>query len=466
MLVVGGGQSPEVAAGYLNAYRILVSDLVLVIGGGASLAAIRELTDVPVLEARLRPRPAESVEGPVAVFTTAPADAREAIRSELTEQGLDVRHVSSNLADRDALRAELESVDAETILVELKAAAIDVVAEAAAERGARLVLLGSDVVAEGLDERLARARRRRRSRAGARVTSQPRHTEPLPLGGDGVPYSKGLMARALTAVGVPTMRAHDLARRVEEDLRARGETVADLDRIEELAEDDAAMGRLRRYFALRELDLPVIVLLGGATGTGKSTVATELAYRLGITRVTSTDFIRQTMRAFFSRDFMPSIHFSSFEAGEALREPEEADDPAIAGFLDQSRNVLAGVHASLDRALEEGWSMVLEGVHLVPGLVEPPPEAEQAVVARCILEIEDPAVHETHFYVRDASSDGVRPVARYLDRFDEIRRIQDELVTRARREDVAVIESANVDEAVMRVLDLVLAGAEQVERVP
>ncbi len=154
VLVVGGGQSPQVAAGYLNAYRILVSDLVLVIGGGASLAAIRELTDVPVLEARLRPRPAESVVGSVAVFTTAPANAREAIGSELTEQGLDVRHVSSNLADRDALRKELESVDAETILVELKAAAIDVVAEAAAERGARLVLLGSDVVAEGLDEHL------------------------------------------------------------------------------------------------------------------------------------------------------------------------------------------------------------------------------------------------------------------------------------------------------------------------
>ena len=154
MLVVGGGQSPEVAAGYLNAYRILVSDLVLVIGGGDSVAAIRELTDVPVLEARLRPRPAGPVEGAVAVFTTAPADARGAIRAELEEQGLDVQHVSSSLADRDALRGELEDVDADTILVELKAAAIDVVAEAAAERGARLVLLGSDVVADGLDERL------------------------------------------------------------------------------------------------------------------------------------------------------------------------------------------------------------------------------------------------------------------------------------------------------------------------
>ena len=154
VLIVGGGQSPEVAAGYLNAYRVLVSDLVLVIGGGASVVAIQELTDAPVLEASLRPRPAEPVEGPVAVFTTAPPEARQAIRSELEEQGLDVRHVSSSLGDRAALRDELENVDAETILVELKAAAIDVVAEAAEERGARLVLLGSDVVADGLDERL------------------------------------------------------------------------------------------------------------------------------------------------------------------------------------------------------------------------------------------------------------------------------------------------------------------------
>jgi cyclic 2,3-diphosphoglycerate synthetase len=154
VLVVGGGQAPEVVTGYLNAYRILVSDLVLVVGASGSVAAIRELTDAPVLEARLRPRPAESVEGAVAVFTTAPSDAREAIGAELAGQGIDVRHVSSSLADRGALRVELERVDAQTILVELKAAAIDVVAEAAAERGARIVLLDNEVVADGLDEQL------------------------------------------------------------------------------------------------------------------------------------------------------------------------------------------------------------------------------------------------------------------------------------------------------------------------
>ena len=63
-------------------------------------------------------------------------------------------HVSRNLARRDALRAELDRVDAEVYLVELKAAAVDVVAEAALARGAEVVLAANDVVSDELDERV------------------------------------------------------------------------------------------------------------------------------------------------------------------------------------------------------------------------------------------------------------------------------------------------------------------------
>ena len=86
------------------------------------------------------------------------------------------------------------------------------------------------------------------------------------------------------------------------------------------------------------IDLPIIVLVGGATGTGKSTVATEVAYRLGITRVTSTDFVRQTMRAFLSQEFMPSIHYSGLEVPGA-----ERPLGVVEGFVEQTRNVLIGV---------------------------------------------------------------------------------------------------------------------------
>ena len=155
VLVVGGATRPEVAAGYLNAYRILVSDLVVVVGGNSMIrAAIAELTDVPVLDVDLRARPVEPVDGAAAVFTTAREDVLPSIERALVEQGVEVAFVSGALADRGRLRRELESVDAGTFLVELKAAAIDVVAEAAAERGARVVFLDNEVVGDGFDEEL------------------------------------------------------------------------------------------------------------------------------------------------------------------------------------------------------------------------------------------------------------------------------------------------------------------------
>jgi 2-phosphoglycerate kinase len=105
--------------------------------------------------------------------------------------------------------------------------------------------------------------------------SHQRRPDPFPLGGDdGLPYSKGLMARALIATGVARMRAYELALRVETDLRARGVGAVELERLHELAaevlgeeEGERAIGRLRRYRALQELDLPIHVLVGGATAS-------------------------------------------------------------------------------------------------------------------------------------------------------------------------------------------------------
>jgi 2-phosphoglycerate kinase len=298
--------------------------------------------------------------------------------------------------------------------------------------------------------------------------SERRHGERDFLGSEQMPFSKGLMARVLAAVGVPEEHSYELARRSESDLAQRGRATLELDRLRELAIDllgeetgARAVRRIRGYRVLQELDLPVIVLVGGGTGTGKSTVATEVAYRLGITRVTSTDFVRQTMRAFFVKEFMPSIHYSSFEAalGLSKAEEEESGDAALLGFLDQTRNVLVGVDAALHRALDEGWSMVLEGIHLVPGMLSA--QREDALVVQCVLAIPDEEIHRTHFWIRDEASDGVRPVDRYIAGLPEIRMIQEYIVDRARRNDVPVIENEGRSDAIGAVMELVLASAER-----
>ena len=302
--------------------------------------------------------------------------------------------------------------------------------------------------------------------------TERRHREPLPLGGeDGLPFSKGLLARALIATGVPAEKAYELALTAEADLAAAGGRASSLERLQELAvgmwgEDEGAqvIRRLRLFSRLDDLDLPIVLLIGGATGTGKSTVATEIAYRLGITRVTSTDFVRQTMRAFFSREFMPAIHHSSFEAGRAMAGDEEEGESVVGGFLEQTREVLVGVRAAIDRALEEGWSMVLEGVHLVPGML--PKEIEGALVVECVLGIEDAEAHASHFWIRDTDSEGVRPYEKYLEAFDDIRLIQAYILGRALKHGVPVIENGNIEEAIVEVMELVLAAAEPVAAGP
>ena len=174
VLVVGAAQDPELVTGYLGAYRLLLSDLVVLTNCEEPLATredverLREAIadvdpDLPVIETILRPKPVSSVDGrKVAYFTTAPEAIHERLRKHLEdEHGADVVLVSGNLSRRDELRKELDSEEArsaDVFLMELKAAAIDVVAEAADESGTQVVLCDNEVQAVGggadLDERL------------------------------------------------------------------------------------------------------------------------------------------------------------------------------------------------------------------------------------------------------------------------------------------------------------------------
>jgi cyclic 2,3-diphosphoglycerate synthase len=154
LLVAGAHQPPEIVVGYLNAYRILVSDLVVLTmaeegSRQADLkAAIGDVRpDVPVVASVLRPRPATPIGGRrLAYFTTAPEEAHEVLAEHLrTEHDSEVVGISGNLARRDALRDDLDRLEAEVYLVEIKAAAIDVVAEEAERRGVELVFADNEV---------------------------------------------------------------------------------------------------------------------------------------------------------------------------------------------------------------------------------------------------------------------------------------------------------------------------------
>jgi len=261
----------------------------------------------------------------------------------------------------------------------------------------------------------------------------------------GLPYSKGLMTQSLSATGLSPARAWALARLVERRLEADGSEAIESSALRTLTEEvleqeegREAVERYRDWEKLNQLDRPLVLLLAGTTGVGKSTLATMAAHRMGITRVIATDVIRQVLRASFSRDFMPSVHSSAFEVD-------------MEGYAEQAEAVGTGVTAIVERACDEGTPIVIEGVHVAPGMLSEE-LGGRCLVVEAVLVVEDQDLHRAHFEARGDR----RPAERYVARFDQIRHIQDHLTRKASALGVAVIDNANIDEALGRVMDLVI----------
>jgi 2-phosphoglycerate kinase len=257
------------------------------------------------------------------------------------------------------------------------------------------------------------------------------------------------MAQALSATALSQERAFELACVIERRLAELGAAEVDVAALHSLAEEvllaeegETVARRYRRWRRLDRLDRPLVILVGGTTGVGKSTVASMLAARLGVNRVIATDVIRQVLRAFFTEEAMPTVHHSAFEAG------------GIPGYRQQAEQVGTGIAAIVDRAANEAKPVVVEGVHVVPGGVHPRVR-ERCVLVEALIVVQDPDRHRGHFSLRP----GTRPAERYLSRFEDIRRLQDHLWERARSERVAIIDNDSLDGTLARLMELVLDAA-------
>src|SRR5690606_35665445 len=128
---------------------------------------------------------------------------------------------------------------------------------------------------------------------------------------------------------------------------------------------------------------PMVLLIGGTTGSGKSTIGADIAHRLGIVRAQSTDMLREVMRVMFPERLLPALHVSSYLAWQVLPEAMLADNPeqrVETGYLAQSRDVAIGVEAVLNRASREQISVIVEGVHIYPALQRELADDSDAIV--------------------------------------------------------------------------------------
>ncbi|MDO8914815.1 MAG: hypothetical protein Q7W16_01875 [Coriobacteriia bacterium] len=281
----------------------------------------------------------------------------------------------------------------------------------------------------------------------------------------GLPYSKGLMAQSFMATGLSPAKSYEAARAMEQEMRDRGELTVSLERLRDLAAGTLSKlagttyaVRYRRLEEIGRLDRPLIVLIGGTTGVGKSTVAAEIAHRLGITRIASTDSIREVMRGIFSRELMPAIYESSFDAWRSLRIPvPQGADPVIVGFREQTAVVTTGVKALIDRSVVERVSLVVEGVHIVPGYIEPS-QFKDAWVVQLVITVDEEEAHRSHFYIREVQTDGNRPFEKYRENFGDIRLLGHYIEDLAKQHDTPIIHSHQLDRTVSETLERILSA--------
>ena len=275
-----------------------------------------------------------------------------------------------------------------------------------------------------------------------------------------VPFSRGILAGSIRSAGVDVQEAFEIAKEIADYLRQKGKFRIKRSELRDITSKflKKKLGKeyAQRYLLWRQMkrmDKPIIILIGGATGVGKSKLAAELAGILEINRMASTDSIREVMRKMISKELVPSIHVSSYEAGDVIYKfgEMEKEEKILYGFLDQTEKVLTGVEAVINRAIKENVSLIVEGIHLIPGIFDK--LKGRAHVTHLILTTLDEEIHKSRFKSRERISQ--RTSKRYLRNFKAIRLIQDYLYKTATEKNISIVENIDFDQTREKAIEII-----------
>ncbi|WP_458403506.1 2-phosphoglycerate kinase [Methanobrevibacter sp.] len=267
------------------------------------------------------------------------------------------------------------------------------------------------------------------------------------------PFSKGILARSLNVADIGFQKAHDLASEIEMDLIEKDVTeITSFDLAEKIIchlkeHDLKSAKKYMNWRSLRTSQKPLIILIGGASGVGTSSMAFELANRLRLKNLISTDMIREVMRKIVSKELSPVIHKSSFDAYESIRTPSIRIDSVIEGFISHVDVVNVGIEAIIERSVKEGISTIIEGVHIVPGFIKKELTENNNIII-FTLTVDDEEAHKQRFYARCRQPWVKRSLERYMENFDTIRKTQRFLVEQAKIHDSRIINNVDINDTI------------------
>jgi 2-phosphoglycerate kinase len=199
---------------------------------------------------------------------------------------------------------------------------------------------------------------------------------------------------------------------------------------------------------------PYVILIGSASGIGKSTIAAELAKNLNIKHLIESDFIRAVVRGIIGKEYAPALHSSSYDAYKNLRNKnrfDNYDDLVSAGFDEHASYVIPGLEKIIQRAITDYDDIVIEGVHLVPGLINTEQFEDYANIYFFILSSDEES-HKERFVKRAVQ---IHRGGKQLDFFRENRIIHNHLLKQAEANNVHVIKTESIETTLEKILAII-----------
>ncbi len=207
---------------------------------------------------------------------------------------------------------------------------------------------------------------------------------------------------------------------------------------------------------------PYVILIGSASGIGKSTIAAELAKKLNIKHLIESDFIRAVVRGIIGKEYAPSLHSSSYDAYKNIRNKSRYngyDDLVSAGFDDHASYVIPALEKIIQRAITDYDDIIIEGVHLVPGLINTEQFKDYANIYFFILSSDEES-HKERFVKRAVQ---IHRGGKQLDFFKENRIIHDHLINQAKENNVHIINSETIEKTLEKILAIINKSCKSVK---
>jgi 2-phosphoglycerate kinase len=317
-------------------------------------------------------------------------------------------------------------------------------------------------VMELLDERFGEERRQAYE---ARYTTDPGIIVHTPT--RSVPFSIGIMSHSLETCAIQPEMALQGARKIYASLKKIGHKEIDHKSLRRVIyrclTEHCSRDIADKYLSWRRFENSgesLILLIGGVTGSGKSTVSSELAYRMNISHIQSTDMMREIIRSYLTPQVVPTLGYSSFEAWRGLPVPAEGldleiENPVITGFLSQLSAMKPALESTIERAIHERQHLILEGVHVVPTEHNVITHDSHAVVVPLMLATMEKGLLSKQLK-RRGREERERQASRYLEHLDAIWELQSWLLSEADKAGITIIQNWYIEDTVREILELAI----------